>query len=79
MKYDKNLPLGTGVANVLVEFKKPVKIYDADKKQLLATFESAKDAAAHIGVTQSNIFNAIRFKSNIKPKTNKLGLRLAIR
>ncbi len=78
-KDDQILKNATGVNNILSEFKKPVKLYNADKKELISEFKTQKEAALFLGVTQAHLNRAIKYKSNIKPKSNKLGLRVACR
>lgn len=53
------------------------KVYDADKKQLIGEFESQTACAEFLGIPQGAVKSAIRGK--YINRTNKLGLRIAIR
>lgn len=60
-------------------WKTKVRLFDADKKELIGEFESQYLAAKHLGVSEGHINAAKKYKSIIKKSSNKLGLRIAVR
>jgi hypothetical protein len=57
--------------------KRKCKVYDADKKKLIGEFESLSAAGEFLGISAGLVKSSIKHKSI--NKTNKLGLRIAIR
>jgi len=56
---------------------KPVKIFDVDKKEMIANFETVKDAAKYLGLCHSVVLQIIKYKR--RNTTNKLGLTITCR
>lgn len=69
----------TGNASIGMTDGTPTKVYDADAKKLLAEFDSNGDAAKFLGVPTSYVRYAKNRRSVLKPETNILNKRIAIR
>lgn len=61
----------------LHDIKKPVKIYDCTKKELIKECESVTKAARYLGLTTRYVNDII--KQKVRNKTNKLGLIITCR
>ena len=58
-------------------FKKKVKMYDTEKKVLIAEFDDPQEAAKYAGMSYHYVTSAIKQKTIVSK--NKLGLKLAFR
>ena len=61
------------------DVKIKTRLFDVDKKQLIGEFDSRTEAADFIGVQTGTVSNAYKHRGIIKSKTNKLGIRIAVR